>query len=126
MNREESFDTDVDGETTFDNGFDLAANESAVLIDFDDLVPVLFVGGFLLGENDHALVVFEALEKHFDFFADFDFLILEFIGWDCAFGLVADVHEDDLRANFEDRSLYDGSFTEFREFRIDQVAQLLV
>ena len=122
----EGFHADVDGETAFDDCFDFSANEAAVLVDFDDLVPVLFVGGFLLGENDHALIVFEALEEHFDFVADFDFLILEFVGWDGAFGLVADVHEDDLRADFEDGSLDDGSFTEIREFGVDQVAQLLV
>jgi hypothetical protein len=74
----EGFDADVDGEAAFDDAFDLAADETAVLEDLDDLFPVLFVGGFFLREDDHALVVFEFFEQDFDFVADFDFLVFEF------------------------------------------------
>ncbi len=105
---------------------DLAADETAVLEDFDDLFPVLFVGGLFLGEDDHALVVFEFFEQDFDFVADFDFLVLEFIGRDGSFGFVADVDENDLGADFENRALDDRSFAEFAEFGVDQVVQFLV
>jgi hypothetical protein len=89
------------------------------LIDFDDFVPVLFVGGFLFGEDNHALVVFETLEEDFNFVADFEFFIFELVGRDGSLGFVTDVYKDDLRADFKDRSLNDGSFTEFREFGVD-------
>lgn len=92
----------------------------------DDFFPVLFVGGLFLGEDDHAFIVLEFFEENFDFVADFDFLILEFVRWDGAFGFVADVHEDDLGADFEDRAFYDGSRVEFAEFGIDEVVELAI
>ncbi len=83
--REEGFDADIDGEAAFDDGFDLALDEAVALEDLDDLVPVLLVGGFFLGELDHALVVFEAFEEHFDFVADLEvFDVVEFRGGDDA------------------------------------------
>ena len=123
---EESLDTDVDGETAFDNCLDLTTDKSAILVNFDDLVPVLFVGGLFLGKDDHALVVLKTLKKDFDLIADFDILVLELVGRNRTLGFVADVHEDDLRADFEDGAFHDGSFTELHEFRIDEVTQLLV
>ena len=84
-----------------------------VLEDLDDLVPVLVVGGLLLGEDDHALVVFEALEEHFDFVADLEvFDVIEFAQGDDALGFVADVHEDFARADFEDASFDDAALFE--------------
>ena len=123
---QEGFDADVDGEAAFDDALDLAADEAAVLEDLDDLFPVLLVGGFFLGEDDHALFIFELFEQHFDFVADFDFLVLELVGRDGAFGFVAHVHEDDLGADFEDGAFDDRTFTEFTEFGIDEVVQFLV
>ena len=80
----------------------------------DDLVPVLAVGGLLLREDDHALVVFEALEEHFDFVADFESLdVLELVRRDDAFGFVTDVHQDFAWADFEDSSLDDATLFEF-------------
>jgi hypothetical protein len=38
-------------------------------------VPVLFLGGLFLGEDDHALVVFEFFDQDIDFIADFDGLM---------------------------------------------------
>ena len=67
---QERLDADVDHEAAFDHGLDLAFDEAAALENLDDLFPVLLVGGLFLGEDDHALVVFEALEQDFDFVAD--------------------------------------------------------
>ena len=76
---EERLDADVDAEAAFDDGLDLAVDEAAVVENLDDLFPVLFLGGLFLGEDDHALVVFEALEEHFDFVADLElFVVFEF------------------------------------------------
>ena len=58
--RQEGFHPHVDHEAAFDDGLDLASHEAAVFEDLDDLVPVLLVSGFLLGEDHHALVVLEA------------------------------------------------------------------
>ncbi len=75
----EGFDADVDGETAFDHGFDFAFDDPAFVEHGDDLVPVLFVGGALLGEDDHALVVFEPDEEDFGFVADLEvFDVVEF------------------------------------------------
>ena len=57
------------------DGFDLAANQVAVVVDFDNLIPVLLVGCFLIGEDNHALFVFESLEKDFDLLKNFSRLI---------------------------------------------------
>ncbi len=55
----EGFHADVDGKTAFDDGFDLALDEAFALENGDDLFPVLTGGGLLLGEDDHAFVIFE-------------------------------------------------------------------
>jgi hypothetical protein len=81
------------------------------------------VGGLLLGEDDHAFVVFEAFEEDFDLVADLDVFVFEFVGGDGPFGLVADVHEDDLRFDFEDLAFDDGSFGELAERTCDQVGE---
>ena len=123
---QEGFHADVDRETAFDDGFDLAADQATVLEDLDDLFPVLLVGGFFLGEDDHALFIFEFFEEDFDFVADFDFLIFEFIGRDGSFGFVADVDENDLGADFENRALDDRPFAEFAKFGVDQFVQFYI
>ncbi len=69
---QERLDAHVEHEAALDHGLDLAADETAVVEDLDDLFPVLFLGRFFLGEDDHALIVLEALEEHFDFAADFE------------------------------------------------------
>ncbi len=66
------------------------------------------------------------LEEHFDLVADFDFLILELVRGDGSFGFVADVHEDNLRPDFEDGAFDDRSFAEFAKLGIDEVNKLLV
>ena len=45
--------------------------------DLGDLFPVLLVGGLLLGEDDHAFIIFEALKEHFDFITDLDVFVFE-------------------------------------------------
>ena len=62
-----------------------------------------------LGEDDHALVVFEFFDQDFDFVADFDGLdVFKFVAGNDALALVADVHEDFLGADFDD-----GAFDDF-------------
>ena len=110
---QESFDADVDHQATFDDGFDLALDQSVAGKNLGDLVPVLTIGGLLLREDDHAFVVLEALEEHFDFVADFERLnVVELRRRDDALGLVTDVHEDFARPNLQNAPLDDAAFFE--------------
>ena len=70
--RQKCFDADVDHQAAFDDGFHLAFDQAIAGENARDLVPVLAISRFLLRENDHAFVVFEALEEHFHFVADFE------------------------------------------------------
>jgi hypothetical protein len=123
---EEGFDADVDHEAAFDDALDLAFDETTVLEDVVDLFPVLTVGGFLLGENDHAFVVFEAFEEDFDLIAYLDVFIFEFVGGDGSFGLVADIDEDDLRFDFKDLAFDDRSFGKLAKRTCDQFCECSV
>ncbi len=56
------FDADVDHQSAFDDRFDFAFDQAVTLENLNDLVPVLPVGGFFLGEDDHAFVVFQPFQ----------------------------------------------------------------
>ena len=92
---QERLDAHVEHQAALDHGLDLAADQAAVVEDGDDLFPVLLLRGFFLGEDDHALVVLEALQQHFDLGADFQLVgLVELAQADHAFGFVADVDEN--------------------------------
>ena len=100
---QEGLDADVDDESAFDDGFDLAGDGAALLADGLDAVPVLAELGLLVGEDDHALLVLEFLDEDIYLAADLEGLgVQELASGDDALGLVADVHEDFLVADFED------------------------
>src|SRR5688572_9165437 len=106
--REESFDTDVDEETTFDDGFDFALDGAAFVTDGKDVVPVFLELGLFLGEDDHAIFVLELLDEDVDFVTDFNGgHVIDFVGGDSAFALVADVDQDFLGSDFDNDTLYD-------------------
>ena len=109
---QEGLDADVDHETALHDGLHLALHETTVLIDLVNLVPVLAMRGLFLGEDDHALIVFEAFEEDFDFVADLNVLVFKLVGRDGPFRFVADVHQDDLRLDFQNAALDDGAFGE--------------
>ena len=118
----ERLDTDVDHEAAFDDALDLALDEAVAVEHADDLLPVLAVQGFLTGEDDHALVVFEAFEQYVDFIAHVDMVeVVELADRDDPLGLVADVDEDFARANFEDVAFDDGTLTEILHGFVDEV-----
>lgn len=101
----EAFDADGEHEAAFDDVFDFAFDGAAISENFGDFFPVLFLSGFLAGEDDHAVFVFEAFEEDFDFFADFEFFeVVEFVDADHAFGFVVDVDDDFVGAAFDDFS----------------------
>src|ERR1043166_7280971 len=73
-----------------------------------DAVPVLLELGLFLGQHDHAVLVFELLDEHVDFVADFHGLdVVEFVAGNGAFRLVADVYQHFLGADLDDFSFDD-------------------
>jgi hypothetical protein len=75
----------------------------------------------LAGEDDVAVVVFEAFEEDFDLLADFQFVgIFKFVGVDDAFGFVADVQGDFLGAFVDDGAFDDGAFLEVLQGSVQQ------
>jgi len=64
------FDSDVEHEAAFDDASDDALDGFASLAEFENLVPILFVGGFLAGEDDLAVFVLKPFEKDLDLLAD--------------------------------------------------------
>ena len=62
---EEGLHPDVHHQATFHHPLDLALHQAAVFKHLDDLVPVLLVGGLFLREDNHALIVLEALQEDF-------------------------------------------------------------
>ena len=54
------------------------------------------------------------------FVAYLDVFVFEFIGRDRAFGLIADIDEDNLGFDFEDSALHDGPLVERAECARDQ------
>jgi len=109
----ERFHPHVDGQSAFDDAFDHTLDGFAGLTEFDDLVPVLFLGGFLAGKNDQAVLVFQALEQDLNLVTDGQIVRrAEFAQIDGAFGFVADVDHDFTGATFDNASFDDGSLTE--------------
>ena len=110
---EERLDSDVDHQTAFDDTLDQALDGFSGFAEFDDFVPVLFVGSFLAGEDDLAVLVFKAFEKDFDLLADGEIVRgAEFIEIDGAFGFVSDVDHDFAGAAFDDAAFDNGAFLE--------------
>jgi len=110
---EERLDSDVDHKTAFDDALDQALDGFTGFAELDDFVPVLFVGGFLAGEDDLAVLVFKAFEKDFDLLTDGEIVRgAEFIEIDGAFGFVSDVDHDFAGAAFDDAAFDNGAFLE--------------
>src|SRR5688500_6068139 len=89
--REERVDThEVDHDATLDLLDERAFDRLIILIREADLLPHAHEVGFLLGKNDRAFLVFEVLEKDFNFIPDLEVrVILEFFERNGALGLEA-------------------------------------
>jgi len=108
---EECLHAHIDSEAAFDGAADFAFDEAVALENSDDFFPILALGCLLFGENDHALVIFEAFEKNLDFVAEFNgFGFVEFRGGDHAFAFVSDIHEEFPWSDLKDVALDDASF----------------
>ena len=117
---EEGLHADVDHEAALDDALDLAFDESALVEDLDDLVPVLFVGGFLFGEDNHPLLVLEFLEEDFDVVAHLDVFVFKFCARNGTFGFISDIYQHDLWLDFKDAPVDDRPLAELAERLVDQ------
>src|SRR5262249_31313192 len=86
---QERLDADVDGEATLDSLDDSAPHGRAGAKSLFDFVPDLHLLGFVFGQNDIAVLVLGALEKHVDAVAGLDEHIARKVGelsdWDDSF-----------------------------------------
>src|SRR4029077_20287152 len=113
--RQKALASDVHHQAAFHYRCHLAFDEAVTFERTDDLVPILAVRGFLLRENNHALFVFEPLQKHVHLVADLEGInIIKFRQWNDALGFVSDVHQHFARPNFQNASLDDASLPEVR------------
>ena len=60
--RQKCFDTDVHHQAAFDHGFHFSFDQAIAVKNTRNFVPVLTICGFLFRKDDHAFVVFQALE----------------------------------------------------------------
>ncbi len=101
--RQKGLHPDVDEQTAFDRGFDLAGDGAPFIANGQDFVPILFEFGLLLGKDDHAFLVFQLFDQDIDFIAELDgFNIVEFGAGNDAFTFVTDIDEDFFGADFND------------------------
>src|SRR2546430_4825838 len=113
--RQKRLNADVHHEPAFDHRFHLSLNQAVALVNTDDFVPILAVGGFLFRENNHAFVVFQPLQEHVDFVAHFQRIdLIEFGQRNDTLGFVSYVHQHFARANFQDLPFDDASLAKVR------------
>src|SRR5439155_19353320 len=85
---QKSFDPDVHEQATFDYALDFPGYGPALVADGEDAFPIFLELGLFLGEDDHALLVFEFFNQDIDFVADFNgFDVFKFVGGDDALAL---------------------------------------
>ena len=108
---QEATQADVDDQAALDDLDDGAGNNAVLFLNLLDRAPGAFVLGALLGEDEAPLLVLLLLNQGFDLVADLDHVegidVVfdgEFLGWDDAFGLVADVEEDFVPVDLDNGS----------------------
>ena len=113
--RQKCLDADVHHKPAFHDRFHLAFDQAVAVKNTRDLVPILAIRGFFLRENDHAFVVFQSLEEHVHFIANFEILdVLKLGDRNPTLGFVTDIHQHFAWTNFQYPSLDDAAFTEVR------------
>jgi hypothetical protein len=113
--RQKCLDADVYHKPAFHDRFYLALDQAVAVKNTRDLVPVLAIRGLLLRENDHAFVIFEALEEHVYFIPNFEILdVLKLGDRNAALGFITDIYQHFAWTNFQYASLDDAAFTEVR------------
>ena len=111
--RQERFDADVHHQAAFYDRLHFALDQAVSGKDLGNLVPILAIGSLFLRKDDHALVVLETLEKHFNLIPHFERLdVVELRRRDHALRLVADIHEHFAWPDFQNAPLHNAAFFE--------------
>jgi len=112
--REEATQADVDDETALDDLDDRTGDVAVVLLDGLDLPPCPLVLGTLLGQDQATVLVLALQHEGLDVIAEADDLgrvdvvaDRQLTAGDDALGLVADVEEDLVAVDLDDRALDD-------------------
>ena len=130
--RQEATQADVDDEAALD-GFDDGAFDNAIgFLDLLDIAPSALILGTLLGQDKTAFLVFLGYDKGLDGVADFDDIVGidvlldgKFAGGDDTLGLVADVEENLVTVDLDDRTLDQITIIEVLDGGIDCLDEVL-
>ena len=106
--RQKRVDAHRDDETAFDFRLDAAGTNRAFLAFGDDRFPVLLLLRLVVGNDGRAVAVFGFFEIDLDLVADLNFGdVGEFACGNDPFGFPADVDDDVVLTDFDDRALDD-------------------
>ena len=110
--RQEATQADVDDEAALDSFDDGAFDNAIGFLDLLDIAPSALILCTLLGQDKTAFLVFLGHDKGLDGVADFDDIVGidvlldgKFAGGDDTLGLVADVEQDLVTVDLDDRAL---------------------
>ena len=110
--RQEATQADVDDEAALDSFDDGAFDNAIGFLDLLDIAPGALILCTLLGQDKTAFLVFLGHDKGLDGVADFDDIVGidvlldgKFAGGDDTLGLVADVEQDLVTVDLDDRAL---------------------
>ena len=111
---QEAAQADVDDEAALDDLDDRALDDAVVFLDLLDRAPGPLVLGPLLGQDQAAFLVLLLEDERLDLVAERDDLVRvdvvadrQLAGGDDAFGLVADVEQDLVLVDLDDRAVDD-------------------
>lgn len=130
--REEATEADVDDESTLDDLDDRTGDDAVVLLDLLDVSPGTLVLCALLGEDQTAFLVLLLENEGLDQIADSDDLVgvdvvldRELTRGDDTLGLVADIEEDLIAVDLDDRAFDDVAVVEELQGLLDRGQEVL-
>ena len=123
---QEAAQADVDDQAALDDLDDGTGDNAVLFLDLLDRAPGALVLGAFLGEDETPLLVLLLLDQGLDLVADLNHVeridvVLdgEFLGWDDAFGFVADVEEDFVPVDLDNGSGDDVAVVEVLDGGVD-------
>ncbi len=127
---EECLDPDIHGKPALDARRNDSLDGLAFLENAADLLPDAEHYGLLLGKHHHAVGIFHGFQEHLDLVPDLGghlaIFILEFLGVNLAFGLVADIDGDEILLYRDDFALDDLVFLEVPQTLLEHLGKIHV
>ena len=130
--RQEAAEADVEDETTLDDLDDRALDDAVLFLDLLDRAPRALVLRPLLGQDEPALLVLLLEDQGLDLVADLDDLVGvdvvldgQLTRGDDTLGLVADVEQDLVAVDLDDRALDDVAIVEVLDREVDGCEEVL-